>query len=388
VLAQHAQNASVFEAARTVEFRDDLFGPVSCDALSPLLGARSTTRSAAIQRVAGWLDSGTTRGALSDYLTLATPYHVLIIAPETHTGNFRCDPYDFGEPPRLDDGDVARNVWRSPEFLDTFLGPEATGDAQHLVRYYTYVERKWKETATWPPVGFAVERWYFAADRALSRAAPQDDVGEDVYTVDFEATTGLENRWFSGMNGAPIRYPDRATQDQRLLVYDSPPFEQDYELTGHPVVNLWVSSTQSDGAFFVYLEDVSPEGKVVYLTEGELRAIHRRVSEEQPPVALFGPNHTFERAAAMPMIAGEVAEIAFDLLPISTIIRAGHHIRVAIAGHDADTFVRHPAEGTPVLKFQRNAAAACYIDLPLRPRDDLGWMTDDPPVVGAWEFWQ
>jgi putative CocE/NonD family hydrolase len=179
----------------------------------------------------------------------------------------------------------------------------------------------------------------------------------------------------------PIRYVDRATQDQRLLVYETPAMTEDVELTGHPVVSLQVRSTATDGAFFVYLEDSFPDGTVVYLTEGELRAVHRKVSSEKPPVAVFGPYHTFKRADAMPLVAGEVAEITFDLLPISTIIRAGHRIRVAIAGHDSDTFTRYPADETPVLQFQRNAQYASWIDLPLQSRGDLGALPTKLPVI-------
>lgn len=374
-LAQHDGNPNVFDAARTIEFRDDLFGPVTTDAISPLLGAATQERTAAIQRIVGWQDAGTARGALSSFNTLTAPYHVVVIAPQSHTGNYLCNPYDFGFPEKLRDQNVIHEVWQGLAFLDAFLKPDGAGGDRHEVAYYTYVEEAWKHTSVWPPEGFEMQRWYFAADGGLSRQAPTDATGADEYIVDFYATTGLYNRWFSGMAGVPIQYLDRSTQDQLLLVYETPPLEQSTELTGHPVVCLQVSSTETDGAFYVYLEDVAPDGMVVYLTEGELRAIHRQVSTEPPPVAVFGPYHTFKRADARPLVPGEVTEITFDLLPISTIIRAGNRLRVAIAGHDADTFVRYPAEGTPVLTFERNAQHASWIDLPLQPRGDL----DVPP---------
>jgi hypothetical protein len=54
------------------------------------------------------------------------------------------------------------------------------------------------------------------------------------------------------------------------------------EITGHPVVTLYVTSTAKDGAFYVYLEDVDENGKVTYVTEGQLRPLHRKVSNEIP----------------------------------------------------------------------------------------------------------
>lgn len=380
-IAQHQDNPSVFDAAAPLEFRDDLFGDVSVADVSPLLGAASPQRTAAIQRVVGWLDAGTARGALRSFNTLDADYHALIIAPETHTGNYRADAYEFGDPRPLRRTEVINDVWRAVPFFDAHLRNGGAATPRREVRYYTYVERQWKTTAEWPPAGFETQRWYFASGGALSRTAPTAEIGADTYTVDFEATTGLDNRWFSGLAGVPIRYVDRAAQDQRLLVYETPEMTEDVELTGHPVVSLQVSSTHEDGAFYVYLEDVFPDGKVVYITEGELRAIQRAVSSDTSPVAIFGPYHTFARADAAPLVPGEVAEITFDLLPISTIIRAGHRIRVAIAGHDADTFVRYPAEGTPTLAIQRNARHASWIDLPLKSRGDLGPLPETLPTT-------
>ncbi len=380
-VAQHQDNPSVFDAARQIEFRDDRFQDVTVDGVSPLLGAVDHRRTAAIRRVVGWLDAGSTRGALSSFNTLDAPYHVLVIAPQTHTGDYRADPYDFNDPLPLQKSEVVAEIWQAIPFLDAFLKEGSTAEARREVHYYTYVERQWKQTPVWPPQGFETQRWYLAEESRLSRSAPADSTGEDIYTVDFEATTGLENRWFSGMSGLPIRYVDRARQDQRLLTYDTPEMTEDVELTGHPVVSLQVSSTHEDGAFYVYLEDVFPDGRVVYLADGQLRAIHRKLSDEPPPVAIFGPYHTFRRADAQPLVPGEVAEITFDLLPISTIVRAGHRIRVAIAGHDKDTFVRYPAEGTPVLRVQRNAQYASWIDLPLKSRGDLGELPTELPIV-------
>ena len=277
-IAQHADNPTVFHAARRIEYRDDLFETVAVNDISPLLGPATTERSAAIQRVVGWQDAGTARGALSAFNTLDTPYHVVVIAPQTHTGNYRCDPYDFNTPPALERQQVIDAIWQAVPLFDTFLRTDSAGARRREVRYYTYVERTWKTTNIWPPAGFTTQRWYFGPDGTLSREAPATAAGEDMYVVDFDATTGPDNRWFSGLSGVPIVYPDRAGQDARLLVYDSPPLDQDYELTGHPVVSLQVISDRTDGAFYVYLEDVLPDGRVVYLTEGQLRAVHRRGS--------------------------------------------------------------------------------------------------------------
>src|SRR5262249_5144619 len=120
-----------------------------------------------------------------------------------------------------------------------------------------------------------------------------------------------------------------------------------------------------DGALIAYLETVAPDGRVTMLTEGQLRLIHRRVSADPPPYPLFGPHHTFERKDAAPMAPGEIAEIRFALLPTSVRIPRGHCVRLAIAGHDRDSFARYPAEGTPVLDIHRSSALPSNLTLPI-----------------------
>ena len=63
----------------------------------------------------------------------------------------------------------------------------------------------------------------------------------------------------------------------------------------------------------------------------------------------------FGAALEYVLVPGKVAEISFDLWATSVLIRAGHRIRVAVAGADADTFLRYPRDGSiPVLSVQRN----------------------------------
>jgi putative CocE/NonD family hydrolase len=186
--------------------------------------------------------------------------------------------------------------------------------------------------------------------------------------VDFEASTGTTNRWHTPDGVTPVIYKDRAREDRRLLTYTSPPLATDTEITGYPVVTLFVTSTATDGAFYVYLEDVDERDKVTYVTEGMLRALHHRLSPAPPPYKMLVPYHSFRRADAQPLVPGTVAELAFGLLPTSVLIRKGHRLRIAIAGHDKDTFERIPAEGTPVISVQRNQVHASHVDLPVIER--------------------
>ena len=68
------------------------------------------------------------------------------------------------------------------------------------------------------------------------------------------------------------------------------------------------------------------------MTEGQLRALHRKVGTAGSPYELQVPYHTFRREDAMPLVPGESAELRFGLHPTSVLIRKGHRIRVQISG--------------------------------------------------------
>src|SRR5690606_20368685 len=118
----------------------------------------------------------------------------------------------------------------------------------------------------------------------------------------------------------------------------TPPLERAREVTGHPLVTIYASwDDADDGHLFVYLEDVAPDGRVAYVTEGQLRACFRRRGGPSPCES-SAPLRRFHRADAVPLTPDVVEEIAFDLLPISWLFRRGHSIRLAIAGADRDHF--------------------------------------------------
>ncbi|HVG34245.1 MAG TPA: CocE/NonD family hydrolase [Pyrinomonadaceae bacterium] len=369
----HAQNIELYSAAQQVTYRDDRpFGKSSLDDFSVHSFRNEINRSAvAINSWGGWLDAGTADAAIKSFMTLKNPQRV-IVGAWNHGGSQDASPYLSSTSTGV------RRQFEWLRFFDHYLKGIDTGvmPSQRTLLYYTMGEEKWKETNSWPVAGSQMVRWYMTNDQALSKSAPTAASGSDRYTVDFEATTGEKNRWRTQLGG-PVVYPDRAAEDRRLLVYTSSPLTEDMEITGYPVINLRVSSTASDGAFFVYLEDVDESGRVTYITEGQLRALHRKVSKDKPPYWMETPYHSFKRKDGAPLAAGEVAELRFGLLPTSVLIRKGHSLRIAIAGHDKSTFRRIPAEGPPpVITLERNSHNASFIELPVIRRNQ----SKDSPV--------
>jgi putative CocE/NonD family hydrolase len=314
---------------------------------------------------AGWMDAGVAEGALEKFLTFNTPQKVVLL-PAGHPQNEFVNPFGENTPEYPGAGEMSKDDFL--EYFDRHLkGTGEDKDARRII-YFTYGANTWRETAVWPPEGTVNETWYLASDNGLTLDMTTVSEGSDSYTVDFTTTTGLENRWMSQM-GKPVTYGDRRDEDKKLLTYTSVPLTEELELTGSPTVTLHVASTHEDGAFYVYLEDVGPDGRVSYLTEGLLRAIHRKSADPATaPYVPLGVYHTYKKDDALPLVPGEVAEIAITLFPISTIFKQGHSIRIALAGHDDSLKDRYPKDGTPVLTVERSSAYPSHVVLPVLRR--------------------
>ena len=138
--------------------------------------------------------------------------------------------------------------------------------------------------------------------------------------------------------------------------------------TGHPIITLYVASSEKDGAFYVYLEDVAADGQCRYVTEGVMRALHRRTSETPRNLKSVGPYRSLGRSDAELLTPGEATELCFDLIPTSWLFRKGHSIRIAVSAADRDHFSRIPGGRPPELTFYREVARASAIELPVIPR--------------------
>ena len=312
----------------------------------------------------GWIDAGTAEGTLEKFLTFNTPQRI-VIAPTGHRLSQFVDLYGTQpEHPPSEPGFESANAEMFAYFAHHLKdGPEFKEPRR--ITYFTYGANTWRETDVWPPQGIHTKTLYFGDGRSLVDARPDSPDGIDPYSVDFTTSSGEENRWM-GQMGRPVKYGDRRSEDEKLLHYTSPPLGADLEITGSPTVSLQVASTHADGAFHVYLEDVAPDGRVTYLTEGLLRAIHRKLGDPKTaPYVPLGVYHSLRKVDVQPLVPGEAAEITITLLPISVLVSMGHRIRIAIAGHDAALKTRYPLEGTPELRFHRNSTHASYLQLPV-----------------------
>ena len=367
-VGEHAANVDVYAAASSITFRDEVFGDsgLSFHHISSLYWKEAIEDSdVAIFVLTSWFDAGLANGDLLRFMNYDNPQKLLIMA-SSHGGGSHASPYVAGSMP-LDPVPTTAQQWiKATAFFDHYLKGEENGvDEWPAVTYFNLGEETYRETDVWPPEKTRRLRLFMGKNHRLTTKRSRCRHGADAYEIDFDVTTGEYSRWQTQMGGLPVlNLDDRGNMDARMLTYTSGPMPFDVQVTGHPVVSLNVASTHEDGAFLVYLEDVDEDGRSIYVTEGGLRAIHRRVTEN-PYIDQTTPYHSFETADARPLVPGKRARLKFALQPISVRIKKGHRIRIAIAGADKDNFDRIPALGTPTITIDRNKRRASFVDIPV-----------------------
>jgi putative CocE/NonD family hydrolase len=346
-----------------VAFRDDKghngFGLFDISPAAALRGIRE--RRKPVQYWGSWIDGGTAESALARFRSAPeVPMDVWITAND-HNNTRNADPFF------LERTEPVPTFAAQQDAAAAFARRLVAGErVERRVHYYVLGTGEMRSTTVWPPVGVETRTFFFAASRSLRPDAGA--AGSDPYDVDFDVTTGPETRW-STQNGVPPRYRDRREMDRRLLTYDGAPLERDHEILGTPVLDLRVATRSDDPAFFAYLEDVAPDGTVTYLTEGMLRAIHRRPADPRTLPYDQGPApHSFRRRDAELVTPGETMQVRFALFPVAARIRAGHRIRIAIAGADTPMFTRYSGGGADTFEVRRGADGS-RLELPMRAAD-------------------
>jgi hypothetical protein len=346
---EHEKNFDMTAAANLVPFRDStstagdgsVFGYRVSDVAGHLQQIEDS--GVAIYNMGGWFD-GYTRDTLTIQATLTNPSK-LLIGPYFHIQSF-------------ENSGIEHVRW----FDWCLKGVENGIDKEPPYYIYTMGRNEWRFAEQWPLPEQQLTPYYFGSGNSITTTKPTGSGTYDEYLTDYTSTSETAGRW-ACLASVNCEYPDRAEVDKKNLTYTTPPLQQDLEVTGHPVVHLFVSSTATDGALFVYLEDIDENGVVNYITEGELKASLRKL--EPRPWKPDLPWYRSYAEDATPLTPGQVEEIVIDLEPTSNVFLKGHQLRVSIAGWDASNFGGPQFDPPPTISMYRDSAHASYIELPI-----------------------
>ena len=326
-IRDHADNIDGAAFANVV-YRDDVLGDAmigGSSGMDRIEGIRAAKVPARV--AASWTDGMTALSALTRFAMSGDVPMEVVIGATTHAGGLDADPFSTTPFEPAVPGAVEQFT-ADVAFVDRVLAGETIGRS---ISYVVLGTDTWKTTDAWPPSGVTTQSFNLAPDALTSEVVA---AATGSYTVDPASTSGLYNRW-AAQRGGPIFYGDRQTAPGTRMSFDGVAMTKDQELVGTPVLCIAMSSDQPDGLVIAYLEDVAPDGRVTYLTEGILRLLHRG---DEGCNAAPGAERSFARADGAPVVAGETMHISLDLLPVAALIRKDHHLRLSLAGADAGWF--------------------------------------------------
>jgi putative CocE/NonD family hydrolase len=239
--------------------------------------------------------------------------------------------------------------------------------AQDPIHYFTVnapAGTEWRSSKIWPIAGTQFAKFFFAGSSPLGGElkpkAPTGAGSQTTFTIRYDIDCPSLARQPGGLlTGAPPCPVEHGGPR-----FETAPLESDTEVTGDAAINLWMSSSASDGNIFVYLEDVAPDGKTTQVTDARLKASLRKVS--QPKYENYGmPYHRSHKEDVQLLKPGEPAQLVFTFLPEAYIFKAGHRIRISVAGSDYRERDRTPVSPAPVVIIHNTPSNPSYISLPM-----------------------
>jgi hypothetical protein len=186
------------------------------------------------------------------------------------------------------------------------------------VRLYVMGEDAWHDFDSWPPRGYAPQRFHLRSGGTLS-TEPADESAPDGYRYDPADPTPAAGgaRMTRRDNGRVDNTALEARPD--VLTYTTGPLDESVEIIGEVSAEIWFRSSLSHADVFVRLCDVDARGRSYNVCDGL--------------VSLSG--------------ADEITRADVVLWPTAHRFQPGHRIRVQVSSGAFPRYARNPGTGEP-----------------------------------------
>ncbi|MFT5467626.1 MAG: putative CocE/NonD family hydrolase [Verrucomicrobiales bacterium] len=343
--------------------------------------------------IGGWCDlfsSSTTETYMALKRTSKAPVH-LLMGPWPHAPGERSHgQVDFGPEATVDlqavhrawldrwlrdaDGDFGRQApFRTPARIFVM----GTGDGHKTEDGKLSHGGYWRDEPDYPPPDALATKYYLHHDGELATKPPAQETSSTTFEFDPKnpvptiggctvgSVSGAWNQWGGDhVWNSPAPLPLSVRND--IVVFMTPPLEEDTEIIGPISVKLWASSSAVDTDFTAKLIDVYPPsqdfpaGFDLIMGDGIIRARFRDSDKEEKM-----------------MTPGEIYEFTIKLDPCSNVFKKGHRIRVDISSSNFPRFDVNSNSGEPpnnnrrmitaVNTIYHNSKHSSHIVLPLMP---------------------
>ena len=293
----------------------------------------------AVLNVGGWFDAEDPVGPFHIYNAVERnnpgTVNQLVMGPWPHGGWARNDGdklgnLNFG----VKSGEFFREQIQFPFFMHYLKDQPA--DLPEAFMFLTGIN-EWRRKSDWPPKDLKPLTLYFSADSQLSTTSPGggNQGTFDEYVSDPNRPVPFVGYIVSGMTS------DYATEDQRfasqrsdVLVYETPPLEEDLVIAGPIKVRLNVSTSGTDSDFVVKVVDVYPGNyPQPELPEGQrppANAVRMGGYQQLVRGEPFRGKYRNSLEKPEPFVPNKPAAINFDLPDVYHAFRRGHRIMVQV----------------------------------------------------------
>jgi putative CocE/NonD family hydrolase len=187
------------------------------------------------------------------------------------------------------------------------------------VRLYVMGEEAWRDFDSWPPAGYAPQRFCLQPGGGLS-TEPPGDAPPDRYRYDPADPTPAVGGVRMGVGRMSGRRDNTALEARAdVRTYTTPVLDQDTEVIGEISAEIWFRSSLAHADVFVRLCDVDPRGRSRNVCDGL--------------TSLSGGN--------------EISCVTVALWPTAHRFRRGHRIRVQVSSGAFPRYARNPGTGEP-----------------------------------------
>jgi uncharacterized protein len=279
-------------------------------------------------------------------------------------------------------------------WFDHWLKGVDTGivDTPTPLHVYDTGAKEWFDTARYPFEAAAPTTLYLGENGTLSRQAPTNSAGADpiVFTAVANPCRASTDQWSAGglalfaesggyespcSSGSPL-----STQaGPGTLQYTSAPLPETSTVAGPIGVTIFATSTRPETEWVADIEDVGPDGTARPLSQGALLGSFRTLDPVRTWTAPDGkpirPYHLSTRAAATPVVPGEMTRYDIEVFPTLATLPAGHRLRLTLTTADTPPLLAPAPRFLDLLggvySVARHAGAASFVEIPLAPAGTL-----------------
>jgi putative CocE/NonD family hydrolase len=301
----------------------------------------------AVMTVGGWFDAEDLYGPLAIYRSVEQrnpdAFNVLVMGPWSHGAWSRTSGEALGQARfGARTGDFYRASIEKPFFDHFLLGAGGHGLPEALL--FDTGAGRWHGLEAWPPEELVERRLVLGPGGALALAeAAASEGGYEEFVSDPAKPVPHTSAIVIGMNR------EYMTEDQRfaarrpdVLVYETPPLEEDVTLAGPLVAELTVATTGTDADWIVKLVDVfppdAPDPVDLPLEHGQRMSGYHMLVRGEVMAGRF--REGFERP--VPFASGEPATVRFELWDVLHTFREGHRIQVQVQSTWFPLVARNP----------------------------------------------